>query len=870
MDPERWQVLEPLLDQALDLSAEDRVKWLEQLRARSPDLAEELTAFLSQQGAADQHGFLVEQFDVTLAGLELGAYRLERPLGQGGMGTVWLARRIDGRFEGVAAVKLLNLSLLTPNGLERFRREGSTLSRLTHPGIARLLDAGVSPTGQPYLILDHVDGQPIDVYVRTHNLGIADRVRLFSQVLAAVAHAHANLIVHRDIKPSNILVTTDGSVKLLDFGIAKLLDDEGMGEQSLLTAEGAGALTPKYAAPEQLRGEPVTTATDVYALGVLLYLMLSDRHPTAEGRHTPADTIRGLFEVEPAPLRLGDLDTIVLKALRKSPAERYQTVATFGDDLDRYLRGEPVSARGHSVVYRMGKFVGRHRAGVIAGALTVAGLILATVFSLAQRNEARRQRDAALREAGRAEGVLMFQTQLFSLAYAQPMTTKQLLDRGLSLFGQPARANPANEADEIMSFAQLYYTLGDMAISRTLIARADSIAAAAGDAPAHIRIQCFRAKVLAEADQVDSAQSKLNQFEQLGRAQGQLDLRITGGCLDAQATLLVARDQRDSAIVVWQRAQGLLEAAGLSLSRSYLGIVSKLSNALFRAGRIRESIAVKRRSIAAHDSVGHAGTVLQIGEIGSLAFVLMAAGEVAEAESLNHQLVPFRNDSASSVKDRTTTATDLGSTSFLMGRADTALLWFTRLVDLSLLGSNAALKRSALFGRGRSEVVLGRLPAARRTLAALRGVRDSAAKMSRDELHLLGWIRSAEGNPKGADSALTAVLVRDGYFTGATNPGARRVLLKAAEVALELGDTDRALKLAGDARTMATIDSVANFRSLNVGDARTIEGRALLVQGDTAAARATLEQAHVALRVGGGPDHPRTREVEQLLASLQQ
>ena len=278
MDQERLQVVDALLDRALDLTAEQRVAWLDALRTESPTLAAELDALLASDRSAADRGFLGEPLAAPLsilfaadaaeplAGLRLGAYTIERPLGQGGMGSVWLARRTDGRFEGVAAVKFLNLSLLGDTGRERFRREGSMLARLAHPGIARLLDAGVTPNGQPYLVLEHVDGQEIDAFADERRLGIAERIRLVLQVLAAVEHAHTRLIIHRDLKPSNILVGADGTTKLLDFGIAKLLGEDGEGQAwSALTSDGYRALTPEFAAPEQLRGGPVTTATDVYA-----------------------------------------------------------------------------------------------------------------------------------------------------------------------------------------------------------------------------------------------------------------------------------------------------------------------------------------------------------------------------------------------------------------------------------------------------------------------------------------------------------------------------------------------------------------------------------------------------------------------------
>src|SRR5262249_53280953 len=280
---ERWLVLSPHLDRALEMGPEARAAWLEALRAEDPTLAADLLTLLSERSALSGEGFLAREAPLppaSLAGQVVGAYTLVSQIGQGGMGSVFLARRSDGRFEGQAAVKLLNASLVGRLGEERFRREGNILARFAHPHIARLIDAGVSPAGQPYLVLEHVQGEPIDRYCDARALGIEARLRLCLDVLEAVAHAHANLIVHRDIKPSNVLVADGGEVKLLDFGIAKLLATEGGEEGIALTREGR-ALTPEFAAPEQVVGGAITTATDTYAVGLLLFRLLTGRHPYA-------------------------------------------------------------------------------------------------------------------------------------------------------------------------------------------------------------------------------------------------------------------------------------------------------------------------------------------------------------------------------------------------------------------------------------------------------------------------------------------------------------------------------------------------------------------------------------------------------------
>src|SRR4051812_47648709 len=429
IDRDRWTVLEPLLDKALELTPEELGPWLEELSESAPDVAAELSALLTDDLSATRDGFLSKPLDLTLEGLEIGAYTLERPLGHGGMGSVWLARRTDGRFEGHAAVKLLNLSLLSAAGQERFRREGSMLARLTHPGIARLLDAGVSRGNQPYLVLEYVDGTRLDAYAAEHMLSHEDRIRLFLRILDAVGHAHANLVVHRDLKPSNIMVTRDGIVKLLDFGIAKLSHDELGIDQASVTIEGGRVFTPQFAAPEQVRGDAITTATDVYSLGVILYMLLSGRHPTGQESRTAAEVVRALLEIEPTPLMPRDLDSIVRKALRKDPAERYQNVESFADDLTRYLRHEAVTAARDSVAYRARKFVRRHRASVAIGAGILGILITATAFSVSQMREARRQRDAAVAAGRRADAQAEFASLVMSQVGERPVTVREILDR---------------------------------------------------------------------------------------------------------------------------------------------------------------------------------------------------------------------------------------------------------------------------------------------------------------------------------------------------------------------------------------------------------------------------------------------------------
>nr|HET7860541.1 serine/threonine-protein kinase [Caldimonas sp.] len=438
-DPSRdWKRVSPLLDELLDLDAAGRAARLAVLRASDPKLAAAVEELLAQEDALDAERFLegsaLAGEEPSLAGRTLGAYTIERALGAGGMGSVWLARRSDGRYRASVALKLLNLALLGRGGAARFAREGEALARLAHPHIARLLDAGVAGGAQPYLVLEHVDGVPIDRWCDERRLDVRARIRLVLDVLDAVAHAHANLVLHRDLKPGNILVTADGQVKLLDFGIAKLLGGEDPAEAPTeLTQAGGRAFTPDYAAPEQIQGGAVTTATDVYALGVLLYVLLAGVHPTARAGAAPVERLRSVVETDPRPLseavpendsgdaaaaargesslRLGralrgDLENICAKALKKDPAERYPTAAAFADDLRRYLADEPVAARPDSLAYRSAKFIRRNRFAVGAALVVFATLVAGVIGTTWQAVEARRQRAEALAQRDRAQVLL--------------------------------------------------------------------------------------------------------------------------------------------------------------------------------------------------------------------------------------------------------------------------------------------------------------------------------------------------------------------------------------------------------------------------------------------------------------------------------
>ncbi|HET8877187.1 MAG TPA: serine/threonine-protein kinase [Casimicrobiaceae bacterium] len=485
LEPAQWRALSVLLDEALELEPTGRRAWLDALSGEARGFQPMLADLLVRTEAGAEM-FLdtlpriaaPDRTPAFFAGGRVGPYRLLRRLGRGGMGEVWLSERADGVLKRPVALKLPLLATNPDILAERFAREREILASLAHAHIARLYDAGFDIEGQPYLALEYIDGIPLTHYADVHRLGVLARLRLFDQVLDAVAHAHASLVLHRDLKPSNILVTPAGDVKLLDFGIAKLLQS-GAAEDSALTRISGQALTPDYASPEQITGGPLTTAADVYGLGVVLYELLTGKRPYRLKRGSPAELEEAIAFVDPAaPSRArivdaaaaqrattvhrlrrtlsGDLDTIVLKALRKRPDERYAGARALAEDLERYRDGAPVLARPTSVSYRTAKWMKRHRAGVALGSVVAATLLGATGIALHQAR-------VASIEAQRAEASNDFLMGLFQHAArnnpggaaAADTTLRQLLAIGSRKVLDDSRASPELQLDVSALLARL-------------------------------------------------------------------------------------------------------------------------------------------------------------------------------------------------------------------------------------------------------------------------------------------------------------------------------------------------------------------------------------------------------------------------------
>ena len=516
-----WPRVKDVLSAVLEARPESRSTVLDNACAGDQALREEVEALLRADAAAgtfiEQPAFVelgivenAEEPQESNIGRSLGPYRIEQRIGHGGMGTVYLARRADNEFERRVAIKMIRRGMDSELVIRRFRHERQILASLDHPHIAALFDGGTTDDGLPYFVMEYIEGKPLLEYCDEKKLSIAERLKLFRRICSAVAFAHQNLVVHRDLKPSNILVQSDGTPKLLDFGIAKMLNAEIGGQSPDPTATANRLMTPDYASPEQVRGEQITTTSDVYSLGVLLYELLTGHRPYQIKKHTPVEIIQAVCESEPPlpsvaitkeltpttqenpremqnppsvirnPRSLrGDIDNIVLMSLRKEPSRRYSSVEQFSEDARRHLEGLPVTARPLTLFYRAGKFAKRHRIPVAFASFLVTLLIGFGVTEAIQSNRIARERDQAQIERERAQKVSDFLTEIFRSA--DPRTTKgdtltarELLDRGAERVQNELNDQPEIQAKLMSTMAAAYFSLG-------VYERAEALAAPAAE-----------------------------------------------------------------------------------------------------------------------------------------------------------------------------------------------------------------------------------------------------------------------------------------------------------------------------------------------------------------------------------------------------
>ena len=912
-DKSTWDRIRPAVDSALDLAPNERDQFLSALRTTDPELAALVEQFLSSElshdgsqteGAPGAAPLPAATAPATLAGMMLGSYVLDRLIGRGGMGQVWLAHRADGRFEGQVAVKLLNLALVGGRAEKRFLREGNILAMLTHPNIARLLDAGISEIGQPFLVLEYIEGTRLDEYCDSRSLSPAERVRLVIEVLDAVSSAHSNLVVHRDLKPANILVTNTGAVKLLDFGIAKLLEVD---EEAELTATGGRALTPEYAAPEQVLSGSITTSTDVYAAGILLFRLLAGVHPLADGAKTSAEYFRAT--IYGSQLRLsdavtstkfrtaaemqrsaaqrgntgerlakqfaGDLDNILARALRRESGERYQSIAALADDLRRYLRHGVVSVRADSTWYRLSRFARRNRIGVAAAGIVAAALVGATLFSRQQMRVAEDQRDEAKMNARLAQATGDVLLQLLSLVESDSvhLTPDARLARVQSIVARQYRSEPQIHASILSFLADRYGELNDLMKQSELELQSAALSHSVGDNAAEAHQRCIASWVLFRSERKDSAEAQLALAKQiLLRYPRDTSMATSIACSTADATRQVQKGAFDSAVVNMQTAVALTKRSGDTLSSNYTVALNNLANSQMQSGHIREALATLGMAIAAFVNAGNVDTEGYLVLAGNRAASLLLIGEYATASrGLEAEIRRLHAPGSTAPAPLTLLVRSVAAYQRL-GAADSV----ARMAPVVLADSSRSLPPNVILDTkvalADATLLSGRVADAERMAAALGPTIAQLPPRPRARLQpvlLDAALMNAAGKPAAALDSLQRFARSAGWGdTSHVEAWLAPLLIRASSYALATGDAARAATLAHDARGAASIDSLAPKQSAVVGDALVAESRARLALRDTVGASVLVAQSLVPLRYGYGAGHARVTAAEQLLAAI--
>ncbi len=848
MDVERWQRLSPLLDAIFELEGPERAQRLASLRAQDPALADELEALMALEEG--EENFLDKPLVPSIAGLSagsvIGPYRLERMIGEGGMGQVWLAGRADGLYQRRVALKLLRPGLADTNLRLRFTRERQILARLAHPNIARLLDAGVADN-VPYLALEYVEGEPITDYCKRHATPVEARLRMFQQICDAVSHAHANLIVHRDLKPSNILVTPAGEVRLLDFGIAKLLDTEAPVIEQ--TRTGMRAFTLHYAAPEQIRGEPVTTMTDVYSLGVVLYELLTDAKPYRLKRNTDAEWEEAILAVDPlrpsqtilrrsegetrdpaAARRLarylsGDLDNIVLKALAKRPEHRYPSVEAVAQDILRFESGRPVLARPQSLGYRMRKYVIRHRWALAAGSMTtmVIGLALGIVAWQARE---------AVHEASRAQAMQDFMAGLFEHAGDLPaggtLDLRKLLDVAVERGDRELARQPRARAELLGMIARLRSGLGDYRQAHALLDRQAAIIDVTDDIPVSLRLESMslRGEMLRRLGEPAACVDLMHPALHIARReQAQLPPQAAdfysqlGRCRQAVGERQIARVLFERALTLRRGETGM--AVGEIESRLDLAALTAESGDTTAAVRAYEDARTRLRREAGERHPLLVSIGRRLGALHRLTGRFAAAEqELRDALALANEVSGPQHPNALSVRRE-------------------------------LAG--------VLLARGQHVQASQELEEHHRGLLERHGADYAELRESHRALSQVQWQR---GDVAAARASLREALRISERGGDAGQIG--EVVVELAELELAAGDPSGALVHARRAAALAAGADADTALALN---AERLTAEAAIATGEPALAR--LERVATRMRQLHGPDHALTRRTELALARHQ-
>lgn len=659
--PQDWSAVRTLFDELIDLSPAERQASL--ARSKLPeDVLREAGALLA---AADAVGDFLElpstvqvhkseppqAYRSLQEGATVGAFRVEGLIGRGGQGEVYRAVRADGQFDQTVALKLLRPE--AAEHFERFKNERQILAGLEHPGIARLIDGGTAPDSRPYIAMEFVEGVDITAYCRTHRLGVEDRLALFQDVCAAVAYAHRNLIVHRDLKPGNVLVTADGQVKLLDFGIARILAET---DDKALTA---AILTPEYAAPEQFEGRRPTTATDTYALGAILFELLTG-HPPWRREGTPfAGALRMLQDEPPhaskeiarmaapaiAPQKVrGDLDAIILKAMRYEPEQRYESVLALSDDIDRHLGFLPVRARSGNLGYRTRRFLRRNRGRLAAAAAVVLAVSVGSAGFIWQARKAEAEREAARVETAKAgavrDYVMLMLRSAGETGGTSSATAKQVLDRTAAQLQSEQAGPPQMPLFRILG--ELYAEMDDFSAAAPLLERYASMAHWSGDPAAFAQARQLQAAVEVRRGNLDGARKYLDEAKAFWSGNEARYAREIAEAAGIEAGLLRERGRREDAITLLRDAVARSVTLLGTGSAEVAALYHNLGVHLLEGGRNDEAKAAFDQAWRLLVTQGRTRSAVGIGVLGNRAVIALRGGDAAQAETMWREAINLR------------------------------------------------------------------------------------------------------------------------------------------------------------------------------------------------------------------------------------
>jgi serine/threonine-protein kinase len=910
MEPELWKRVDELLQSALEVDPEHRDAFLQDACSNDPELLGEVRSLLTSHRKAGDflrtpaaelaaRAIATEEAPLLSRSLEgqlISHYRILNMIGRGGMGTVWLAERCDGRFERKVAIKFIHLALLGQTSAERFKREGAILGKLAHPQIAELIDAGVTPAGEPFLVLEYVEGQPIDEYCDRRKLSVNARIRLFIDVLSAVAHAHSNLIVHRDIKPSNVLVRNDAQVKLLDFGIAKVLADEtGDGSATPLTADGGAALTPKFAAPEQVTEGTITTATDIYALGVLLYLLLTGQHPAGPGSHSPAQLIKTIVDQEPprasdsiasdsadaaanratTPERLrrqlrGDLDRIIAKAVKKNPAERYPSASAFADDLERHLEHKPVLARPDSLGYRTAKFVRRNRVAVAVAATALVATVAGVAAIVIQDRKVRAERDFAFRQLVRTEQHDEFLDFLLSDAApsGKPFMVNDLLDRAKIIV---EKQKPSPMQVELLDWIGVDYVSQDQyKQAGPILEQAYQLSRQSTDPDIRASASCALGGELAQDVNPARAESLIQEgLRELPDDPQYAFDRVT--CLDYGGEIALQQGNIREAVHRIEMARRILRASPFDSDALEMGNSLNLGGAYGDAGRDQEALAEFSRAGALMSSLGRDQTHAAATLYNDWALVLDQVGRPLEAEKLYRRAIDISRDNSTEDAVSATLLDNYAAVQMELDHLPQAADYAERAYGTAIRTGDELMFCQSLLDRARIYRAQHDLA---RAEAALAQVEPRMRKDLPPGNYGLSIIPAERGlialEKNDLPTALRlmdqAIEIRQAAVkaSGGGSFSLSGLYIDRSRIDLAMGRSAQAEADANLALAALHADQPASGVSSSVGLAWLAKARALASEGKSAQARTAASQALAQLQGSVGPDHPDTQSARRL------